>query len=36
MILLRERFVVGWLASYCSVVVVRDLLALRVTYELQR
>ena len=36
MILLRERFVVDWLAAYCSFVVVRDLLALRATYELQR
>jgi hypothetical protein len=35
-ILLRERFVLGWLAAYCCFVVVRDLLALPATYDLQR
>jgi hypothetical protein len=35
-VLLRERFVLGWLAAYCCFVVVRDLLALPATYELQR
>jgi hypothetical protein len=34
--LLRERFVFGWLAAYCCFVVVRDLLTLPATYELQR
>jgi hypothetical protein len=34
--LLRERFVFGWLAAYCCFVVLRDLLALPATYELQR
>jgi hypothetical protein len=33
--LLRERFFFGWAASYSSFVVLRDLLALRATYELQ-
>jgi hypothetical protein len=35
-ILLRERFVFGWLAAYCCFVVVRDLIALSATFELQR
>jgi hypothetical protein len=35
-LLLRERFVFGWLAAYCCFVVVRDLIALPATYELQR
>jgi drug/metabolite transporter superfamily protein YnfA len=34
--LFRERFMVGWLAAYSCFVVVRDLLALPATYELQR
>ena len=34
--LLHERFVLGWLAAYCCFVVVRDLLALPATYDLQR
>jgi hypothetical protein len=35
-ILLRERFVFGWLAAYCCFIVVRDVITLRGTYELQR
>ncbi len=35
-ILLRERFVFGWLAAYCCFVVVRDLIALPAIFELQR
>jgi hypothetical protein len=35
-ILLRERFVFGWLAAYFCFVVVRDLIALPATYELER
>ena len=34
--LLRERFVFGWLTAYCCFVVVRDLITLRGTYDLQR
>jgi polyferredoxin len=34
--LLRERFFFGWLAAYCCFVVVRDLIALPATYELER
>jgi hypothetical protein len=34
--LLRERFFLGWLAAYCCFVVVRDLIALPATFELQR
>jgi hypothetical protein len=36
LMLLHERFVFGWLAAYCCFVVIRDLLALPATYELQR
>ena len=35
-ILLRERFFLGWLAAYCCFVIVRDLIALSATFELQR
>lgn len=35
-VLLQQRFAIGWLAAYCCFAVVRDSVALPATFELQK